>query len=56
MESLLFYIKQLDDLEGATTSFDKEIQKFRERYGKILRKHHLLYDEVRAFLKEARGD
>jgi len=54
MQSLYFYVKQLDDLEDATTVFDKEIQKFRDRYDKVVREHHSLYDEVRAFLKTIR--
>lgn len=56
MQSLYFYVKQLDELEKATTVFDKEIQTFRDRYDKVVREHHSLYDEVRAFLRKARGD
>lgn len=56
MQSLRFYIKQLGQVEEATTAFDKKIQAFRERYTKIEREHHKLFDEIRVLLKEARGE
>lgn len=54
MEDLHYFVKHLDELEKATTSFDKEIQEFRDRYDEVDRKYRSLHGDITAFLRKIR--